>query len=78
MQIKLIVKKIVQNEDGTVSTKFAPELIGAVEGAYASGELFITLPNIENQPVEIVYSAELNSDLGEFVEIIEIPEEPIE
>lgn len=68
MQVKLRVVKITQNEDGTVSTKLQPELIGGVEGAYTSGELFITVPNQEAQPSVLTYGAEINSDVEEFVE----------
>ncbi len=74
MQIKLRVVKLTQNEDGTVTTKLQPELIGGVEGSFASGELFVTVPSQEHQPAELVYGAEINSDLETFME--KIVEEP--
>ncbi|CCO08280.1 hypothetical protein [Desulforamulus hydrothermalis] len=73
MQIKLKAVKITHNEDGTVSTKLQPELIGGVEGSYTSGELFITVPNAELQPPTLTHGAELDSNLKPFVEAVEEP-----
>ena len=83
MQIKLRVAKITQNEDGTVTTKLCPEVIGE---AALSGALFITVPSQDVQPEALVYGAELNSDLTPFVDLtppaeevpVEIPVEPAE
>ena len=76
MQVKLKVTRMTFNEDGTITTKLAPELIGGVTGAYASGDLFVTVPSFADQPAELAYGAELNSDLQAFVEIVPEPEEP--
>lgn len=80
MQIELVVKKITQNEDGTVTTKLVPELVGVdFVGAKISGELFINVPSQDTQPETLVYGAELNSDLTPFVDLTPLPEEaPVE
>jgi hypothetical protein len=77
MQIKLKVVRLTQNEDGTITTKFQPELVGAIGGEVVSGNLFITVPNQDVQPEILVYNVEVNSDLEVFVEKVEVVEEPI-
>ena len=73
MQIKLRVAKITQNEDGTVTTKLSPEVVGE---AALSGALFITVSSQDAQPEFVVYGAELNSDLTPFVDLTPPPVEP--